>query len=152
MTMKKSTLVIGVGNPFRSDDRAGLEVARRIKPHSNDHVTVLEFTSNPLALLDLWNGYEEVLLADAISSKSEPGTFQLINAAQQTIPSGLFNTSSHNLGVAEAIEISRSLGRLPKQLWIYGIEGDNFEYGTTLSSKIERAIETVVKEILSRIQ
>lgn len=152
MTIKKSTLVIGVGNPFRSDDRAGLEVARRTKSHSNEHVTVLECTGNPLALLDLWNDYDEVLLADAVSSKSEPGTFQLINAVQQTIPSGLFNTSSHNLGVAEAIEMARSLGRLPKQLWIYGIEGDNFEHGNALSPNMDRAIEIVVSKILSRIQ
>lgn len=150
--MKKSTLVIGVGNPFRRDDRAGLEVARRLEPHSSEHVTVLECTGNPLALLDLWNGYDEVLLADAISSKSEPGTFQLINAVQQTIPSGLFNTSSHNLGVAEAIEMARSLGRLPKQLWIYGIEGKNFQYGETLSPHINRTIEQVVHQITSHIQ
>lgn len=141
-----------MGNPFRSDDRAGLEVARRIKSHSNDQVTVLECTGNPLALLDLWNGYEEVLLADAIASKSKPGTFQVINVAQQTIPSGLFNTSSHNLGVAEAIEMARSLGRLPKQLWIYGIEGKNFEHSNALSPYMDRAIEAVVREILSRIQ
>jgi len=150
--MKTSLLVICVGNPFRSDDRAGLEVAHRIKPHANDHVTVLECTGNPLALLDLWNGYDEVLLVDAVSSNSEPGTFQLIDAVQQTIPSGLFNTSSHNLGVAEAIEMARSLGRLPKQLWIYGIEGRNFEFGNTLSPNVGRVIEAVVREILSRIQ
>ncbi len=150
--MKPSVVVIGVGNPFRNDDRAGLEVARRIKSHTNDHVKVLEFTGNPLGLLDLWNGYEEVLLADAVSSNSKPGTFQKINAVQQTIPFGLFNTSSHNLGVAEAIEMARSLDRLPKQLLIYGIEGQNFEQGTTLSPQVDRAVEKVVRKIRSRFK
>ena len=149
--MKSLTLVIGVGNPFRCDDLAGLEVARRLKPHSNDRVTVLEFSGNPIALLDLWNGYDDVLLVDAVSSKSDPGTVQIINAVQQTIPSGLFNTSTHNLGVAETIEMARCLGRLPEQLLIYGIAGVNFEQGTALSPQLNRAIEWVVQEIIFRI-
>jgi hydrogenase maturation protease len=150
--MQTPALLIGIGNSFRSDDRAGLEVARRIKPSANNHLEVLEMAGNPLSLLDLWNGYDQVLLTDAISSKSTPGTFQIIDAVQQKIPSGLFNTSSHNLGVAEAVEMARSLRQLPKQLWIYGIEGENFEHGNTLSPRVNQAIDEVVKEILSRIQ
>jgi len=151
--MNKATpvLVIGIGNVFRSDDRAGLEVARRIKRSANDCLKVLEVAGNPLALLDIWKGYDEVLLVDAVSSKSKPGTFQIINAVQQTIPAGMFNTSTHNMSVAEAIEMARNLDQLPEQLLVYGIEGENFQFGETLSPQVNEAIEKVVHHILKHI-
>ncbi len=149
--MQTPVLVIGIGNPFRSDDRAGLEVARQIKRSAKDRLKVLEFAGNPLALLDAWKGYDEVLLVDAVSSKSRPGTFQIINAVQQKIPASLFNTSTHNMSVAEAIELARNLGRLPEQLLVYGIEGENFQLGETLSPHMNEVIEEVVHHILSQI-
>lgn len=152
MRMETSVLVIGIGNPFRSDDRAGLEVARRIKRSAKDCLKVLEIAGNPLTLLDLWKGYDEVLLVDAVSSKSKPGTFQIINAVQQTIPAGMFNTSTHNMSVAEAIEMARNLDQLPEQMLVYGIEGENFQFGETLSPQVNKAIERVVSHILSHIQ
>lgn len=151
--MNKATpvLVIGIGNPFRTDDRAGLEVARRIKRSAIDRLKVLEVAGNPLALLDIWKGYDEVLLVDAVSSKSKPGTFQIINAVQQTIPAGLFNTSTHNMNVAEAIEMARNLDQLPKQMLVYGIEAKNFQFGETLSPHMDGVIDEVVRHILSHI-
>lgn len=152
MRMETSALVIGIGNPFRSDDRAGLEVAREVKRTAKDRLEVLEITGNPLTLLDVWKDYEEVLLVDAVSSNSKLGTFQVIDAVQQTIPAGLFNTSTHNMSVAEAIEMARNLDQLPEQLLVYGIEGKNFQYGETLSPDMNKAIEEVVDHIRSHFQ
>jgi hydrogenase maturation protease len=151
--MNKATpvLVIGIGNPFRSDDRAGLEVAQQLKRMGNDRLKVLEVAGNPLTLLDLWKGYDEVLLVDAVSSKSKPGTFQIINAAQQEIPAGMFNTSTHNMSVAESIEMARNMSQLPERLLVYGIEGENFQFGETLSAHMDGVIEEVVGHILSQI-
>ncbi len=151
MGMTTPVLVIGIGNPFRSDDRAGLEVAWQLKHRGNERLKVLEVASNPLTLLDLWKGHDEVLLVDAVSSKSKPGTFQIINAVQQTIPAGLFNTSTHNMSVAEAIEMARNLNQLPKQMLVYGIEGKNFQFGEVLSPQVNEAIEKVVHHILNHI-
>ena len=152
MRTETPVLLIGIGNPFRSDDRAGLEVARRVKHFGNDRLKVLEMAGNPLALLDAWRGFDEVLLVDAVSSNSKPGTFQIIDAAKQTVPAGLFNTSTHNMSVAEAIEMARNLDQLPEQLLIYGIEGENFHFGETLSLQMDEIIEEVVHHILSCIQ
>ncbi len=149
--MQTPVLVIGIGNPFRSDDRVGLEVAGRIKHSANDRLEVLEMTGNPLTLLDIWKDYDEVLLVDAVSSRSHTGTFQIINAVKQPMPAGMFNTSSHNMSVAEAIEMARTLDRLPEQLLVYGIEAENFQYGETLSPHMDGVIEEVVHHILSHI-
>jgi hydrogenase maturation protease len=63
----------------------------------------------------------------------------------------MFNTSTHNMSVAEAIEMARNLDQLPEQLLVYGIEGKNFQFGETLSPYMNGVIEDVVRHILSQI-
>ena len=149
MTLQKPKLVIGIGNPFRSDDAVGLKVAQRLQPYSGDRLEVIEFTSDPLNLWDQWQHYDDVWLIDAIPLKEQPGRVHLFDAARKRLPTGLFQSSTHNLGVAEAIELARALGKLPRQFMVYGIEGKNFSFGQTLSPEIEIAIEKITSEILS---
>jgi Ni,Fe-hydrogenase maturation factor len=46
--------------------------------------------------------------------------------------------------------MARLLGSLPKQLLIYGIEGNQFEFGSTPSDAVLQAVEKVVQMILER--
>ena len=109
-------IVIGVGNPFRSDDAAGLEVARRLQ-----NVTAHESSLGGFELMDLWQGADEVVIVDAMHSQSPPGTIRRYDALEDPLPAKTF-ASSHAIGVAETIEMARRLGRLPAQLYVYGIE------------------------------
>ena len=60
----------------------------------------------------------------------------------------LFGSSStHALGLAEAIEIARSLGRLPTRVRVVGIEGARFDFGRGLSPEVEDAVEECTRSI-----
>jgi hydrogenase maturation protease len=59
--------------------------------------------------------------------------------------------STHGLGVGEAIELARTLNRMPNSLTVYGIEGGSFRTGVGLSPEVERAAETVFNIILKDI-
>jgi Ni,Fe-hydrogenase maturation factor len=50
------TLVIGIGNPDRGDDAAGLAVARNVRAAAPAGVAVIELDGDQLALLDAWDG------------------------------------------------------------------------------------------------
>ena len=77
-----------------------------------------------------------------------PGRCTCSTPGSSPLPVDLFGSSStHALGVAEAIEIARSLGRLPKQVRVYGIEGASFDYGRGLSPEVEKAVEECTKSI-----
>jgi hydrogenase maturation protease len=149
MTDTGLPLIVGIGNPYRCDDRAGLEAARRIQSQSGDGLEVLQFPGEPMTLLDLWEGWSRVFLIDAVSSGEKPGTLHILDAVQQPLPLNLFNTSTHNMSVADMIELGRTLGRLPGELWLYGIVGQCFECGESLSPEVEQAIDQVVGVILS---
>lgn len=134
-------IVIGVGNPFRCDDAAGLEVARRLR-----NVAAYQSSLGGFELMDLWQGADEVIIVDAIHSNSPPGTVQRYEPLAEPLPTDTF-ASSHAIGVAETIEMARRLGRLPTRLRVYGIEAANVRSGTTISPEVAAAIELVADEI-----
>jgi hydrogenase maturation protease len=136
-------LVIGVGNPWRADDAVGLEVARRLRRTLADGIEVLEREGEPTALIEAWQSAEAVWLVDAVRSGAPPGTVHRLDASKQELPGDLFRTSTHHLGLAEAVELARALGRLPERVVVYGIEGADFDAGGGLTNEVDAAAERV---------
>jgi hydrogenase maturation protease len=132
-------LVIGVGNLLRRDDAAGLEVARRLRARAEaSEIAVHEHEGEALALLDVWEGADAVVLVDAIRSGARPGTIHRVDATSTAIPERLRGSSStHAVGVGEAIELARALRRLPNRVVLFGVEGRSFEAGSGLSEEVE---------------
>jgi hydrogenase maturation protease len=136
------TAVIGLGNEWRSDDGVGPEVARRLDGRV--------LTGEPIGLVEALAGLDEVVLVDAVSSGAPAGTVHMFDASAEPLPVTLFGASStHTLGLAEAVELARSLGRLPGRVIVYGIEGAGFGFGEGLSPEVEAAAARVVEEVSS---
>jgi hydrogenase maturation protease len=151
VTAPAGTVVIGVGNAYRSDDAAGLLVARAVRAARPD-VAVREESGEGATLMEAWQGAARVILCDAVASGAAPGTIHRLDAATTPIPTGFFNYSTHAFSVAEAVELARALGRLPARLQIYGIEGAAWAAGQTLSPAVAAAIEVVGAEILADLE
>ena len=135
-------IVIGVGNPSRGDDGAGLEVARRVRSRGSYQVP-----GGSYELMDVWEGADDVIVVDAARSGSEAGTVHRFDAREQPLPGGILGTSTHSIGVADVIEMARSLGRLPERLVVYGIEVFGVSPGGQLTASVRRAVDRVVEEI-----
>jgi len=144
---RKRLALIGIGDPRRSDDAAGLEVAQRLRRAAPAGVTVLEQEGEPTTLLEAWAGATEALVIDGVDSGAEPGTLHRFEVTGKPLPAELFRPSTHELGVAEAVELARELGRLPGRLAVYGIEGESFEPGEGLSPTVLIAVERLVAEL-----
>lgn len=144
-------MVIGVGNPWRRDDGAGLAVARRLQG-ALAAATVLEREGEPAGLIDAWEGAERLWLVDAVSSGEAPGAVHRIDVASKELPEDLFRASTHHLGLSEAVELARALGRLPGHAVFYGIEGASFDAGEGLSDAVAEAVETVAQAITEEVE
>src|SRR5664280_218501 len=140
-----SIVIIGVGNEYRSDDGAGIAVARRLRALFPTGVTILEESGEGTALMEAWRGAAWVMLVDAVRSGASPGTIHRLDARAAPLPMGFFHYSTHAFSVAEAVELARSLDQLPAHLVVYGIEGANFAAGVDLSPVVEQAVEAVVE-------
>jgi hydrogenase maturation protease len=144
-------VVIGVGNEWRSDDAAGLEVARRLREARLPRTRVIEREGEPVDLIDAWSGAGEAIVVDAVSSGAEPGAIHRVDARRQQLPIEAFGGSTHALGLAEAVELGRALERLPEHLFVVGIEGGRFTAGSGLSPEVERAVAQLVRELRRRL-
>lgn len=158
-------LVIGVGNPHRGDDAAGLEVARRLQERLagigvggdsetgagagavTTAATVDIATGEGVDLMSRWEGADRVILVDAARSGAPAGTIHRFDARRETVPSSFFRYSTHVFSVAEAIELARVLGTLPHELAVIGIEGAVFDAGGEISEAVESAVRSVVAEL-----
>jgi hydrogenase maturation protease len=137
-------LVIGIGNRFRSDDAVGPLIADRLAAAG---IPAIEHGGDGPGLIEAWGDHETVILVDAMKSVAPAGTIRRIDAQAEPVPAGLFHYSTHQLGLAEAIEMARTLDRLPPRLIIYGIEGVAFNFGETLSPAVGEALDAVCNRI-----
>ncbi len=55
--------------------------------------------------------------------------------------------SSHGLGLAEAVELARALGQLPRSCVVYAIEGESFAVGAPLSPPVATAVADVAARL-----
>ena len=98
---QSSIVIIGVGNEYRSDDGAGIAVARRLRALFSTGVTVREESGEGAALIQAWQGAAWMMLVDAVRSGAPPGTIHRIDAQAAPMPTGFFSYSTHAFSVAE---------------------------------------------------
>jgi hydrogenase maturation protease len=139
--------VIGVGNPMREDDAAGLETVRQLVEHARRGVDARACRPDPGELIEAMLGAADVIVVDAMNAGTDPGTVVRIDASDTAVPAELFRGSTHGLGVAEAVELARTLGVLPRRVAIYGIEGRAYRVGRPLSRDVAFAVAQVVERI-----
>lgn len=144
-------LVIGCGNADRGDDAAGLLVARRLRELGME---AQEQSGEAVALLGVLESVpagQRVIVVDAMVAGSPPGSISFWDAGAVRLSRQTFRCSTHALGVAEAVELARALGKLPLQLGIYGIEGAGFEAGAPPSPEVLRAVEELAQRIAREV-
>lgn len=141
-------LVLGCGFPDRGDDAAGLLVARRLKQLGWDAREQSGEVAALLAAFEQAGPNRTVILVDAVQSGARPGAVICWDASARPLPRESFHRSVHGLGVAEAVELARVLGKMPDRLVIYGVEGANFAAGTAPCPEVLAGVEEAVRRIL----
>jgi hydrogenase maturation protease len=145
--------IIGVGNAWRGDDAAGLLVARRLEQENLPRVEISENPGTASALADAWRDAARVIVVDAVVTGGPPGAIYRFDAHNGAASFPVSRSpSSHGWGVAEAVALGRLFQELPPVLIIYGIEGQDFTLGDSLSPAVAAAIEETARCITEEIQ
>src|SRR6476659_1277610 len=79
--LKPDVLVVGVGNVLRGDDGFGVEVVHRLAARTDLPATVkiMETGIGGMSILhELFNGFDALLVVDAVDRGGEPGTVYLL--------------------------------------------------------------------------
>jgi hydrogenase maturation protease len=147
-------VVIGVGNELRGDDGAGLEVATRLASRVDPaEVAVCPHPGEALALLDKLAGFRAAVLVDASHTGEPAGSTRRLDVSMKPPPASLgSSTSTHAVGVGEALELARALGRLPGRVVLHAIEGERFDTGRDLSGPVRAALPALCEAVLDDVR
>lgn len=148
--MSGRTLVVGVGNTDCGDDAVGPLAAQRLGPLVG--ARVITRRGDALGLIEDWMQAGGVVLIDAALGNCAVGDIHRFELGAWAAHAGgtlarAALPSTHGFGVAEAIELARALGRLPRQLILYAVEGRQFTPGSPMSAAVRAALPALVERV-----
>lgn len=147
-----SVLVIGVGNIQRGDDGAGLLVAQALRAENSDRLIVEESSGEIADIVELLQTSDDVIVIDAMRSGKPAGTTVWIDPLRPSSAAESTISSTHGFGVAQAIELLRSMKKLPRRIRILGIEGQYYALGAPISPPVQEAVKTAVGLVLLAVK
>ena len=142
-------IVFGVGNLYRSDDAVGLIVLEKLRSQSLRGVLLKEIVGDGLSIIQEWTEKDRVIIIDAVSSGSSPGTIFRFDLLKQQIPNTKFHFSSHAINIISAIELAVQLKKLPAELTLFAIEGKSFGFGSVISPEVFEASKIVTDDVVT---
>ncbi|MEJ2720390.1 MAG: hydrogenase maturation protease [bacterium] len=146
-TRRERLTVVGIGNPDRGDDAAGILVARALAGRLPPGATIVESPGDVTDLVTILERSRCAVLIDAAQSEAEPGTVYRFDATKEPLPAEYFRCSTHAFGLGQTIELARTIGLLPRRLFVCGIEGRDFSIGAPLSDGTRAAIDAAASMI-----
>ena len=148
--MNNKTLVLGVGNPILGDDGVGIHAVRELRKEI-DCADFEEASVSGLELVEMFRGYEKVIIVDAVKTKDgTPG--KIYELKQEDIPT-LHGASPHDVDFATALEYGKKfIGKMP-EIKIYGIEAGNItDFKESLTPPVEKSLHIVVEKIKNELK
>jgi hydrogenase maturation protease len=150
-------LVVGVGNLLRRDDGFGIVVAQRLEALDDlpPGVRVTETGIAGVGLVqDLMDGYDALIIVDAVSRGGAPGTLYVLEPGVPDIRAWsdeerhAFLADLHQVDPSKALGLAAALGVLPPIVRVVGCEPaecDEAEIG--LTPAVVRAADLAVLRV-----
>ncbi len=155
MSDQKHILISGVGNVLQQDDGFGIEVVCQLQKKNGlpDYVKIMETGIGGIHLVqELSNGYEVLILIDAVSRDGEPGQIYMLEANVPDINEFSFDEKSdfladmHFTNPTRALMLAKALNYLPGKVYILGCQPaayQKFELG--LSEEVSKTIPYAIE-------
>ncbi|ADG81147.1 hydrogenase maturation protease [Thermincola potens JR] len=144
-------VVLGVGNILLQDEGVGIHVIQALQKMSlPENVDVIEGGTAGLELLPLIEDYSHMIVVDAVNAGEKPGTLFRFKPDDVTGFPGNIETSVHQLGLLEVLQMGKLIGKLPDTV-IIAVQPKSFDWGMELTpelqAKMPQIIDLVFKEI-----
>jgi hydrogenase maturation protease len=133
-------LVLCLGNPLRRDDAVALHVARSLEADPPPGASVATSARAGLYLLDEMEGFDRVVVVDAVQTGGHPpGTVHSLAAGALHGPAG---PSPHAVGLPSALALARAAGApVPRHVWLVLVEVEELDtVGEGLSPAVAAAV------------
>jgi hydrogenase maturation protease len=154
---RNRVLVACVGNVLCQDDGFGVAVAGQLaQAELPANVDLIETGIGGLSIVQqLMDGYELLIVVDAIDRGDQPGTVWLVEPSvddPRRSPAEEWQAHFSNLHLAEpgrVFALARALGVLPSRVMVVGCQPLSCEgLGEPLSEPVERAVHEATNMVL----
>ncbi len=145
-------LVAGLGNLDRGDDGLGADVVALLAGRMPQDVELLTRRGDMLALIEEWAGVDVCIAIDAAAPAGDPGRIFRFDLATDTLPADAAYMSSHAMGLPAVVALARALGRAPRDMIVYAVEGICFDDGAPLSRPVAQAARDVADRIVAEVE
>lgn len=149
--MKAKVLVAGIGNIFLGDDGFGVEVATRLAAQPMpDGVRVVDFGIRGVHLAyELLDGYDVLVLVDAVPIGEPPGTLAVIEPDGLAMPGAGDDAApaldAHSMNPSVVLGMLTRLGGSVDRILIVGCQPATLEEGIGLSRPVAAAVDRAVE-------
>ncbi|MEU6563053.1 hydrogenase maturation protease [Nocardia nova] len=144
--MSGRVLVAGIGNIFLGDDGFGPEVVRRMPPPPDPGVRVVDYGIRGMHLAyDLLDGWDALVLVDALPDRGVPGRLEIIRAEPD--PDRPAELDAHGMDPAAVFAGVRALGAAPPPTVVVGCRVASIAEGIGLSEPVAAAVAPAVDAV-----
>ena len=148
---RSPVLVLGIGNVLLRDEGVGVRVIEQMQKMSlPDDVELVDGGTAGADLLDVLAERQKVIVIDAVQADCKPGTVLRFTANDLVRPGGV-GMSLHELGLGEALTMTKQLGCEPKDVVVLGIKPKDIGCGLELSEEVAAAVPRVIELVLAEI-
>lgn len=152
------TLLVGMGNPYLSDDAVGVRLARHLAPRlaGRPGLDVVEECSvGGLDLLDILNGYDRAVVLDSLrTTGGTAGDWHQFDA--EALRETVHLAGIHDANFATALDLGRRLGMpLPgsRDIHVFAVEvEDGLTFSERMSPALERRFPSCAAAILEQVR
>ncbi|MFZ0480186.1 MAG: hydrogenase maturation protease [Terriglobales bacterium] len=140
----RHVLIVGFGNPLRSDDGVGWHVAQQLaRDLSRPGVQIVALQQLTPEVADFASRAEKVLFVDA-AHEGVPGEIQ----CRRIAPAASSGEHSHEFSPSAILALAETLyGRYPPA-WLLTVCGETFATGDSMSAAVSAAIPAVLERIV----
>lgn len=139
--------IIGIGNPFASDDGIGIELVHRL---CGELPASYEFDEAPHPGLELLDDLDErtpIVFLDAVKDASPVGTVHWLEWREHAAWINETSlSSSHSFSVLEVLRLAQSLGRALPPIYFLGVSIKSSSACERLSTELARQLPEIVKQ------
>jgi len=144
-----STELLGVGNPIRSDDAVGLEIARTLRrnlgPSPRKGVRIHRNSLMPELLLSkLSTSAGRIVIFDAVEASKEPG--EIVCSRLANTKYGYFAT--HNI----PLRLVPGLAAREGDVYIVGVQPESLEVGEGLSDVVSGSAAQIIRVVTDAVR
>jgi hydrogenase maturation protease len=135
-------LVIGIGNPLRSDDGFGWAVAEQLSARADENLQVLKVHQLTPELAEAISGVDLAIFVDAGAHGTPcPLTCEPVSVSDADL------RFSHDVTPAALIQVAQTLYRKAPVAYLVCVAGKSFEHGEALSPQMAAAIPRVMAKV-----